>query len=139
MRAAAGPGTSAKAANAPPLSSHLHVRVIGPSAAFGCDPVDVLGRVLDVARLAVDAILGVDLQPRFATLGFHEFIHARDRKSTRLNSSHLVISYAVFCLKKKMTSYRPETYSSVTGTSGILHGSCKTDISRSPRGGSWYF
>src|SRR2546426_9732612 len=26
-----------------------------------------------------------------------------DRKSTRLNSSHLVISYAVFCLKKKMT------------------------------------
>src|SRR5205807_6061243 len=27
-----------------------------------------------------------------------------DRKSTRLNSSHLVISYAVFCLKKKNTS-----------------------------------
>src|SRR5688500_19597655 len=28
-----------------------------------------------------------------------------DRKSTRLNSSHLVISYAVFCLKKKTTRY----------------------------------
>src|SRR5437899_9645519 len=28
-------------------------------------------------------------------------IHKRDRKSTRLNSSHLGISYAVFCLKKK--------------------------------------
>src|SRR5256885_9506861 len=28
---------------------------------------------------------------------------ALDRKSTRLNSSHLVISYAVFCLKKKKT------------------------------------
>src|SRR5256885_5312508 len=27
--------------------------------------------------------------------------YATDRKSTRLNSSHLVISYAVFCLKKK--------------------------------------
>src|SRR5256885_8120613 len=27
--------------------------------------------------------------------------NTRDRKSTRLNSSHLVISYAVFCLKKK--------------------------------------
>src|SRR5256885_11373059 len=27
-----------------------------------------------------------------------------DRKSTRLNSSHLVISYAVFCLKKKIKS-----------------------------------
>src|SRR2546426_8466388 len=29
-----------------------------------------------------------------------------DRKSTRLNSSHLVISYAVFCLKKKKTTLR---------------------------------
>src|SRR5256885_10852190 len=29
---------------------------------------------------------------------------AEDRKSTRLNSSHLVISYAVFCLKKKKTN-----------------------------------
>src|SRR5256885_11717091 len=29
----------------------------------------------------------------------------RDRKSTRLNSSHLVISYAVFCLKKKKQSH----------------------------------
>src|SRR2546426_6655482 len=29
----------------------------------------------------------------------------RDRKSTRLNSSHLVISYAVFCLKKKKKEY----------------------------------
>src|SRR5690625_6301286 len=27
--------------------------------------------------------------------------HKRDRKSTRLNSSHVAISYAVFCLKKK--------------------------------------
>src|SRR5256885_6834795 len=29
----------------------------------------------------------------------------RDRKSTRLNSSHLVISYAVFCLKKKKMTH----------------------------------
>src|SRR5260221_1789194 len=28
-----------------------------------------------------------------------------DRKSTRLNSSHTVISYAVFCLKKKIDAY----------------------------------
>src|SRR5947207_8253501 len=33
------------------------------------------------------------------TSGIHEV--QRDRKSTRLNSSHTVISYAVFCLKKK--------------------------------------
>src|SRR5687768_17666092 len=43
---------------------------------------------------------------------FYEYFHgdngagigARDRKSTRLNSSHGYISYAVFCLKKKNTS-----------------------------------
>src|SRR6266496_4596448 len=32
---------------------------------------------------------------------------ARDRKSTRLNSSHVEISYAVFCLKKKKKTKRP--------------------------------
>src|SRR5690606_41705712 len=32
------------------------------------------------------------------------FSHAIDRKSTRLNSSHVKISYAVFCLKKKKTT-----------------------------------
>src|SRR2546426_2792023 len=31
-----------------------------------------------------------------------------DRKSTRLNSSHLVISYAVFCLKKKKKKEQPD-------------------------------
>src|SRR2546426_6994929 len=43
----------------------------------------------------------------FEAFGFEEHLVAlgvgelQDRKSTRLNSSHLVISYAVFCLKKK--------------------------------------
>src|SRR3712207_6847272 len=32
-----------------------------------------------------------------------------DRKSTRLNSSHANISYAVFCLKKKKTKHKPQT------------------------------
>src|SRR5256885_5489516 len=36
-----------------------------------------------------------------------EAIAQGDRKSTRLNSSHLVISYAVFCLKKKTTLLWP--------------------------------
>src|SRR5256885_8631255 len=49
-----------------------------------------------------------------------------DRKSTRLNSSHLVISYAVFCLKKKkkihhlsqyyLSSHPPKTPSSLHAT-----------------------
>src|SRR5438034_9256506 len=39
----------------------------------------------------------------FAPGGYHLMLSnpKRDRKSTRLNSSHTVISYAVFCLKKK--------------------------------------
>src|SRR5256885_3519040 len=60
------------------------------------------------------AFTGADIYGRFKRLeghdvfepiGFDAFgIHSEnyaDRKSTRLNSSHLVISYAVFCLKKK--------------------------------------
>src|SRR5258708_37529247 len=34
-------------------------------------------------------------------IDFENRIHFLDRKSTRLNSSHQIISYAVFCLKKK--------------------------------------
>src|SRR2546422_8071195 len=45
----------------------------------------------------------------------------RDRKSTRLNSSHGYISYAVFCLKKKKTDLsqhwvRPEQYTATLDT-----------------------
>src|SRR5256885_12385674 len=39
--------------------------------------------------------------PALLRLGAGAAAGDRDRKSTRLNSSHLVISYAVFCLKKK--------------------------------------
>src|SRR5258705_6931253 len=52
-------------------------------------------------------------------LSRHEFkikrthpVEEVDRKSTRLNSSHLGISYAVFCLKKKKTSPNPGRSSS---------------------------
>src|SRR5437899_9555943 len=41
---------------------------------------------------------------------FHHELAFQDRKSTRLNSSHLGISYAVFCLKKKkkiVIAYHP--------------------------------
>src|SRR5256885_4028078 len=45
--------------------------------------------------------LHCSLHERFAS----RRLHPQDRKSTRLNSSHLVISYAVFCLKKKITNF----------------------------------
>jgi hypothetical protein len=44
-------------------SDDPHVRIVGPAAAFGRDPVDVLQRILDVAGLAMHAIGGVYLQP----------------------------------------------------------------------------
>src|SRR5256885_4173737 len=49
----------------------------------------------------VHAVLdhGVELARQLALV--HVVLVLADRKSTRLNSSHLVISYAVFCLKKK--------------------------------------
>src|SRR2546426_1824855 len=39
--------------------------------------------------------------PRSSQIVYRSWDERGDRKSTRLNSSHLVISYAVFCLKKK--------------------------------------
>src|SRR2546426_4344449 len=44
-----------------------------------------------------------------------------DRKSTRLNSSHLVISYAVFCLKKKKKQLLPQTTQPTTNISTLWH------------------
>src|SRR5262245_63418833 len=46
---------------------------------------------------------------------------ARDRKSTRLNSSHLGISYAVFCLKKKKTKKKKTNISRYTTTTRKRH------------------
>src|SRR5256885_16510263 len=46
------------------------------------------------------------IPPQNILIGATHTHSAPDRKSTRLNSSHLVISYAVFCLKKKNTNRR---------------------------------
>src|SRR5260221_2631599 len=53
-------------------------------------PEDLVGRPDGLLR---------ELRPRVD--GVQDVRLRRDRKSTRLNSSHTVISYAVFCLKKK--------------------------------------
>src|SRR5438034_7672401 len=55
--------------------------------------------------LGENAALAADLVQAHARV--HHRGQALDRKSTRLNSSHTVISYAVFCLKKKKKSYTP--------------------------------
>src|SRR2546426_8590352 len=53
-------------------------------------------------------------------LGRAQRLRLGDRKSTRLNSSHLVISYAVFCLKKKKTTTAINC-SSATSTATHAH------------------
>src|SRR2546427_10886414 len=53
-------------------------------------------------QLGLEGARGLDrLQDRDQVLRRHAKGVERDRKSTRLNSSHSQISYAVFCLKKK--------------------------------------
>src|SRR5690242_20991445 len=54
-----------------------------------------ISQVVEVASAKAVGELGRSDYSRLGPLGF------RDRKSTRLNSSHMSISYAVFCLKKK--------------------------------------
>src|SRR3712207_7687277 len=69
------------------------VRTLGTSSAL--IPADVITVDDSSRRMVVSRSKGVvEAGP---TYGAHE----EDRKSTRLNSSHANISYAVFCLKKK--------------------------------------
>src|SRR5690349_22833657 len=61
---------------------------------------------IDVDVLAADVFVAVEhLLERLPAVRRSEdpalFVRPVDRKSTRLNSSHVEISYAVFCLKKK--------------------------------------
>src|SRR5256885_7942156 len=62
---------------------------------------------------AIDVVeRGAAVEALARQIGRLPVVQNRDRKSTRLNSSHLVISYAVFCLKKKKSnhpSYPPPT------------------------------
>src|SRR5438034_8189882 len=68
----------------------IAVRMLGPQRLIGEIEHLIVRRVLD----------GVDLFEDYVALEL-QVARPQDRKSTRLNSSHTVISYAVFCLKKK--------------------------------------
>src|SRR3712207_8782647 len=59
--------------------------------------IALLPLIVAAGKLIVD--MGGDYYPH----ADHAALEARDRKSTRLNSSHANISYAVFCLKQKNT------------------------------------
>src|SRR4051794_41220575 len=67
-----------------------------------CRPSQAAERILDLVREVADQLavrLLLEHQALLARMAFEQ--QSKDRKSTRLNSSHPSISYAVFCLKKK--------------------------------------
>src|SRR5207249_10043176 len=79
---------------------HLGVEVQTSAMVTGMQPAAVL---MGKTRLPAAVVLwaaGVAASPLGKKLGT-PIDRAGDRKSTRLNSSHVSISYAVFCLKKK--------------------------------------
>src|SRR5438034_6704641 len=105
----------------PSIRSNLLVLLSRRSPRSSLFPYTTLFRSL---RLRVDACGLDDLAPRclyLRTTGRTKLADikkcTRDRKSTRLNSSHTVISYAVFCLKKKKeTNQKTYKYEKVTQT-----------------------
>src|SRR3712207_9155920 len=63
---------------------------------------EIVEQPLQDFRRQVLVVIGVDLHHRRVAAGTEALdLDPRDRNSTRLNSSHANISYAVFCLKKK--------------------------------------
>src|SRR5258708_25900299 len=83
-----------------------------------------LRKISFICALAVIALLtacriDMHVQPRQNPLSRSDFFtdqRSEDRKSTRLNSSHQIISYAVFCLKKKKNTYDPSHHASNQNT-----------------------
>src|SRR2546422_5474395 len=67
-------------------------------------PYTTLFRSQPVGEAVGPCLARVHQRPRIAPIGFGAPGARGDRKSTRLNSSHGYISYAVFCLKKKKNS-----------------------------------
>src|SRR3712207_7917537 len=70
------------------------------------------GSAASATKLALDiAVRYGNVRRQFAAPGedreivINDYLVHQDRKSTRLNSSHANISYAVFCLKKKQTHF----------------------------------
>src|SRR5574337_1506793 len=85
--------------------------LLGPNGAGKTTMISILAGLARATQGSV-SVLGHDVRADFANarrclgvvpqeLVFDPFFNVRDRKSTRLNSSHHSISYAVFCLKKK--------------------------------------
>src|SRR5438445_9262905 len=93
-----------------PVARHTLYNILGQALplAVGLVAIPILTRSLGDTRFGLLALM-------WAIIGYFSLLDlglgrattkfvAEDRKSTRLNSSHANISYAVFCLKKKKTN-----------------------------------
>src|SRR5258708_28237390 len=84
------------------LSLHDALPIFGAAsgaALMGMRPIAEM-QFIDFITCAYDILVNFSATSRY-----------RDRKSTRLNSSHQIISYAVFCLKKKKKKQQRQTIS----------------------------
>src|SRR5205807_10596788 len=73
------------------------------AAVYRNTPVDYVAMGIVVLGISIPNYVMATILVTVVAVVLHWLPTGGDRKSTRLNSSHLVISYAVFCLKKKKT------------------------------------
>src|SRR5256885_3617297 len=87
----------------PPRSTLFPYTTLFRSTRAGGNPMEARAKLFGhpIHQMLIVFPLGLLATAFFFDIGW--MATHRDRKSTRLNSSHLVISYAVFCLKKKNT------------------------------------
>src|SRR3712207_8406631 len=98
----------------PPRSTLFPYTTLFRSGVPGADPgVPPGARDAAPAVGPITAGLRGDAVRRALAVG-HRRLGPADRKSTRLNSRHANISYAVFCLKKNNTNLHPERVQSAT-------------------------
>src|SRR2546427_6597253 len=90
-------------------------------------PYTTLFRSSQLSHTLVSTTTGTGGLRELGTLApdvIQSILCAQDRKSTRLNSSHSQISYAVFCLKKKK-----KKSNSCNATHTMIHALCETKVS----------
>src|SRR3712207_7781956 len=89
------------------LLSHIHydhvagIDDLRPYCRLGDIEIYAEQNVTKALRQTMPYCFTEQLYPGVPRLNLHDIVPHQDRKSTRLNSSHANISYAVFCLKKK--------------------------------------
>src|SRR5437773_6235387 len=72
------------------------------------DLVAFLGDYIYESSWGSDLVRSHDAPEPYSLADYRARVRLGDRKSTRLNSSHITISYAVFCLKKKKKKTKQE-------------------------------